>query len=127
MSNPNNMINDPYAVEMQIHQLINDRKLWLSGKKYTSLNLEKFNKKMEEEYAYLKMASNVLFNKVVNGFMDNPENMRMLSMMLKLSKDVYDGKNKQDEVDKHLGSILANKYVNPVIEKLDKENENNNK
>lgn len=126
MSNPNKMINDPYAVEIQIQQMMNDRKLWLTGKKYTSLNIEQFNKKMEEEYEYLKTASNVLFSKVISGFMDKPENMRMLMMMLNLSKDVYDGKRKQDEVDKGLGAVLAQKYVNPVVDKL-KKDENNSK
>lgn len=124
MSNPNKMINDPYAVEMQIYQMMSDRKLWLTGKKYTSLNLEQFNKKMEEEYGYLKTASNVLFSKVLSGFMDKPENMHMLSMMLKMSKDIYDGKRKQEEVDKGLGAVLAQKYVNPVVDKLNKDDNN---
>lgn len=124
MSNPNKMINDPYAVEIQIQQMMNDRKLWLTGKKYTSLNLEQFNKKMEEEYGYLKTASNVLFSKILSGFMDKPENMNMLMMMLKMSKDIYDGKRKQEDVDKGLGSVLAQKYVNPVVDKLNKDNNN---
>jgi hypothetical protein len=126
MSKPNKMINDPYAVEIQIQQLMNDRKLWLTGQKYKSLNLEQFNKKMEEEYGYLKTASNVLFSKVLSGFMDKQENMHMLMMMLNLSKDVYDGKRKQDEVDKGLGALLAQKYVNPVVDKLNKDETTSN-
>ena len=124
MSNPNKMINDPYAVEMQLQQIMNDRKLWLSGKKYKDLNREAFNNKMKEEYAYLNNASPLLFEKACSGFMDDNQNWAMISRMLSLSKDIYDGKRKQEDVDKGLGQVLANKFVKPVVDNLNNNKEN---
>ena len=124
MSNPNNMINDPYAVEKQLLNLMEDRKLWRLGKKYRELNLQSFNSKMKEEYSYLDNASPMLFEKAISGFMDNQNNWNMIINMLKLSKDVYDGKRKQEDVDKGLGKVLADKYIAPVVDKLDKGNKN---
>jgi hypothetical protein len=121
MSNPNKMINDPYAVELQVHQLMGDRAKWMIGQKYPECNLEEFNKKMHTEYAYLQNASPVLFEKILSGFMDDQNNFNMMMRMLSLSKDIYDGKKKQDDVDKGLGQVLANKYVKPVVDKLDKD------
>jgi hypothetical protein len=53
--------------------------------------------------------------------MDDQNNFNMMMRMLSLSKDIYDGKKKQDDVDKGLGQVLANKYVKPVVDKLDKD------
>jgi hypothetical protein len=41
--------------------------------------------------------------------------------MIALSKDIYDGKKKQEDVDKGLGQVLANKYVKPVVDNLNKD------
>lgn len=120
MSNPNNMINDPYAVELQIQQLMTDRTKWMIGQKYPKCNLNEFKKKMETDYAYLHNASPILFEKILSGFMDDQSNYNMMMRMILLSKDIYDGKKKQENVDKSLGQVLANKYVKPVVDGLDK-------
>lgn len=120
MSNPNNMISNPYKVELHLNNLIKDRNLWRFGKKYTDLNLPEFNSRMKEEYSYLATSSPMLFEKAISGFMDNQNNLNMITNMLKLLKDIYDGKKKQEDVDKSLGKVLADKYIAPVIDKLDK-------
>jgi hypothetical protein len=120
MSNPNQMINDPYAVEMQVQQLMGDRAKWMIGQKYPECNRDEFNKKMKNEYTYLLNASPVLFEKILSGFMDDQGNYNMMMRMLSLSKDIYDGKKKQEDVDRGLGQVLANKYVKPVVDGLDK-------
>lgn len=121
MSNPNKMINDPYAVELQIKQLMGDRSKWLIGQKYPECNRDEFNKKMHVDYSYLKNASPILFEKILSGFMDDQANFNMMMRMISLSKDIYDGKKKQEDVDKGLGQVLANKYVKPVVDNLNKD------
>lgn len=120
MSNPNKMINDPYAVEIQLQQMINERKLWFTGKKYKDLNKEDFTTKMKDKFIYLYNASPLLFDKICSGFLDNNQNLAMITKMLSLSKDIYDGKKEQNDVDKGLGQVLADKYVKPIVDKLDK-------
>jgi len=121
MSNPNNMLNDPYAVELELTSMLEQRYLWLNGRKYNNLNPDKFEKQMKLEYKYLNEASPMIFKNVLNGFLDDKYNLNMMKKMIGLSKDIYDGKKKQNEVDKGLGSILANKFVKPIIDKLDNE------
>lgn len=117
------MVNDPYKIERQINNMIEDRKYWLQGKKYTTLNKKEFDDLMLKKYSYLKLNNDLLYNKVLSGFFDKPENLNMINMMLMLSKDIYNGKRHQDDVDKKLGTLLANKYVNPLVEKINKEKE----
>ena len=40
--------------------------------------------------------------------------------MLNYLKQIHDGTRTQDEVEKEFGQKLADKYVNPVVENLDK-------
>lgn len=123
-SNTSTMVNNPYTIESELNCLINDRLNWKTGKAYTDINLEEFNNKMKETYKYLNSASPMLFEKACSGFMDNKTNLNMMRNMLKLSQNIYDGKCKQADADKYLGQQLANQYVNPIIEKLDKDNKN---
>jgi hypothetical protein len=120
MPKSNKMVNNPSIVETQVKKLLDERKQWINGKKYKGFNNSKFVEHMKEKYEYLYNASPALFNKLISGFMDDPINYEMLMKMLNLSKDIYKGNKKQEEVDKGLGKVLADKYVKPVVDKLDK-------
>jgi hypothetical protein len=119
MSNPNKMINDPYAIELQVLQMLSDKYNWTMGKKHRELNREDFQNEMKKKYSYLENASPMLFEKILSGFFDDKNNLNMMMNMLNLSKEIYDGKKKQEDVDKGLGQILANKFIKPVVDKLD--------
>ena len=114
-------MNDPYATECEIIKLKDDRLNWLKGHYLKQETLEGFKKKMKTKYTYLFGVSELLFNKIVEGDMDAPENFKRLQKMIALSKQIYDGKKKQSEVDKQLGKELADEYVQPIIDKLNKD------
>ncbi len=112
-------MSDPYIIEVQIHSMLKDRREWIQGKKYATLNREAFNKKMESVYSYLHTASSTLYNKTLTGELDNPRNLAQLNHMLTMLKEVHDGKRTQEAADHKFGLEQHNKYVKPVIDKLD--------
>jgi hypothetical protein len=112
-------MSDPYAIEIQINSILKDRRDWVSGKKYATLNRETFHKKMEEVYAYLHTASASLFNKAVSGEMDNPKAQAQIRHMLDMLKKVHDGKITQEKADHVFGLEMHNKFVRPITDKLE--------
>ena len=51
------MAKDPYQIEKEVNSFISDRKDWMVGKKFSSLNRDAFELKMQEKnmliYLYL--------------------------------------------------------------------------
>ena len=46
------MAKDPYKIEKEVNGFISDRKDWMVGKNFSSLNRDAFEFKMQEKYAY---------------------------------------------------------------------------
>tara|TARA_B100000927_G_scaffold245654_1_gene208297 strand:- start:104 stop:451 length:348 start_codon:yes stop_codon:yes gene_type:complete len=114
------MAKDPYQIEKEVNSFISDRKDWMVGKKFSSLNRDAFELKMQEKYAYLFVSSKIIFDKCISGDLDNKHQKKQLDDMLNYLKQIHDGTRTQDEVEKEFGQKLADKYVNPVVENLDK-------
>lgn len=114
-------MNDPYKVEYELISLLKDRNRWRTGQCFKDLNPEKFQEKMKDTYKYLYETSETLFKGSFEGMFDTPAGRDRIKQMLILMKDIYDGKKKQEDVDKQLGKELANEYVNPIVDKLDKD------
>lgn len=112
-------MSDPYAIEIQINSLLKDRRDWVSGKKYATLNREAFHKKMQETYSYLHTSSASLFNRALSGEMDNPTAQAQIKHMLDMLKKVHDGKITQEKADHVFGLEMHNKFVRPITDKLD--------
>ena len=113
------MDKDPYQVEKEVNSFISDRKDWMVGKKYASLNRDAFESKMKENYAYLFVASKIMFDKCLNGELDNKHQRKQFDEMIGFLKQMYDGSRTKDEVEKEFGQVLADKYVNPIVDKLE--------
>ncbi len=77
--------------------------------------IEEFTKKMRELHPHIA-TSDVIFLKCLQGEME----MNRLKEMLAYLRQIKRGKSK-DEVDKKVGEVMANRYVKPIIDKLDKE------
>lgn len=112
-------MSDPYAIEIQINALLKDRRDWVSGKKYATLNREAFHKKMQETYSYLHTSSASLFNKALCGEMDSPKAQAQIKHMLDMLKKVHDGQMTQEKADHIFGVEQHDRYIKPVTDKLD--------
>ena len=114
-------MNDPYKIEKELVSLLKDRNRWRTGQGFKDLNPKQFQDQMKETYKYLHDTSETLFKGSFDGMFDTPAGRDRIKHMLKLMKDIYDGKKKQEDVDKQLGRELADEYVNPIVDKLEKD------
>ena len=112
-------MSDPTAIEIQITQLLSDRSAYLQKRQHQDLSLPDFINKMRATYSYLHTSSKTLFDKVMSGDLDNPEAQARVKQMLYLMRSIQDGKRTQDDADKLFGKVMADKYVKPVVDKLD--------
>ena len=112
-------MSDPTAIEIQITQLLKDRVAYLQKRQNQDLSLPEFINKMCTTYSYLHTASKTLFDKVMSGELDNPEAQARVKQMLYLMRSIQDGKRTQDDADKLFGKVMADKYVKPIVDKLD--------
>ena len=88
------------------------------GKKFSSLNRDAFELKMRKICICLYLLS--IFNKCISGELDNKHQKKQLDDMLNYLKQIHDGTRTKDEVEKEFGQKLADKYVNPIVENLEK-------
>jgi len=113
---------DPDKVWLEANSLMTKRKEWEEGKYMRGVLIEEFTKKMKELHPHIS-TSDVIFLKCLDGEME----MNRLKEMLAYLRQIKRGKSK-DDVDKKVGEVMANRYIKPIVDKLDKENkENENK
>ena len=108
---------DPDKVEKAVKELLEKRKKWLAGTSYTNCSQSEFETHMETECEYLSKNCVSLFKMTVSGNL----NMGYLTNMLNLMRDVQSGHKKQDVADKIVGQRLADVYVQPLVDKLEKD------
>jgi hypothetical protein len=108
---------DPNLVEKNVKDLLAKRKLWEEGKSYAGCSLSEFETHMETECEYLSKNCLSLFKMTVEGKL----NIDYLNNMLNLMREVQSGQKKQDVADKIVGQRLADVYVQPLVDKLEKE------
>ena len=108
---------DPNLVEKSVNELLSKRKEWVEGKKYLNCSLSEFETHMETECEFLFKNCVSLFKMTISGKL----NLNQLKNMLDLMRQVQSGKQKKDIADKIVGEKLANVYVKPLVDKLEKE------
>ena len=114
-------MNNPYKIEVELISLLKDRTRWRTGQDFKDLNPTKFQETMKITYKYLYETSPSLFKGSFDGMFDTPVGRDHIKHMIKLMKDIYDGKKIQEDVDKQLGKELADEYIKPIIDKLEKD------
>lgn len=109
---------DPTMIEIDVSAIIRSRGEWLRGISYGNCSKADFIDKMKALHPYLSSMSKNLFLKVVNGELETPEGMRQYQQILTMLRAVQTGKKTQSEMDVIFGKEQADKYVTPLINKL---------
>ena len=81
-------------------------------KKLVKKNLDEFTKSMKEKHKHFFNNFPGLFDKSVKGEL----NMRMMNIMLSMMTKIQTRQVTEKTASEQIGQLLADKYVNPVIE-----------
>ena len=108
---------NPDLVQKNVKELLNKRDEWSRGKLYQGCSLEEFRVHMETEHEYLSKNAMTLFKMCIEGNLD----MSKLTQMLALIRQVQNGSQQKETADKIVGKKLADLYVQPLVDKLEKE------
>lgn len=106
---------DPDRVLKEVTNLKKDRSNWENGQYLRGKNLNEFTEEMEKKYEFLSSNVSTLFKKCI----DNDLDMNKLKEMLYYLKQIKKGKD-QEEITKKVGESLANTYVKPIVDRLEK-------
>jgi|SaaInlV_165m_DNA_1040744.scaffolds.fasta_scaffold173832_1 hypothetical protein len=112
------MVMDPDKVWNDVNSITKKRVEWDEGKLMRGALIEEFTDKMKEQHPYLSKNSDLIFNKCVNKELD----IKKLKEMLHYIRQIKNGKD-QEEVTRKVGEVLADRYVKPLVAKLDRERE----
>ena len=104
--------------------LIEDREKWINKEKYKTSNKKQFYSLMTEKYKELYTKTPTLFEKSCNGGFEKEEDIQKLEYMIEMSKKIQKDPSSFDNVNKEIGKKFADEYVNPIVEKLNKEKNN---
>ena len=115
---------DPDVIEIQLDGLIRNQQDWMHGLAHKDLSKDEFITAMTHKYAFLNKASSRLFNKAVNGELATPQARANINQILAMLKQVAAGKISQKDADVIYGKQQAAKYVDPLVEKLNKTSAN---
>ena len=115
---------DPDVIEIQLDGLIRNQQDWMHGRAHKDLTKDEFISAMTHKYGILNNASSRLFNKAVNGELATPQARANINQILGMLKQVAAGKLSQKDADVIYGKQQAAKYVDPLVEKLNKNSAN---
>lgn len=115
---------DPDVIEIQLDGLIRNQLDWMHGRAHKDLTKDEFITAMTHKYAFLNKASSRLFNKAVNGELATLQARANINQILAMLKQVSAGKISQKDADVIYGKQQAAKYVDPLVEKLNKTSTN---
>lgn len=106
---------DPDKVWSEANSLVKKRKEWDEGKYMPNTLIEDFTEEMRKQHPHIA-TSDKIFYKCINKDM----NMNQLKEMLSYLRQIKKGRSKE-AVDKQVGQMMADRYVKPLVDKLDKE------
>jgi hypothetical protein len=110
---------DPDRVLKEVNEIREKRKQWDDGGFMRGASIEEFITAMETEYSYLNSNAVTLFQKCINKDLD----MNRLREMIGYLRQMMSGRSKEI-IEKEIGEKLANRYVQPVLDKLEKDKNN---
>ena len=112
---------DPAKIRECVNGIILERKRWRNGEDYHGFTKKEFGEVMVSKYTYLSDNSKTMFEKCIDGEMDNPDQMQKLEYMLSMLERVQSKQNTYENVSKEIGQKFADEYVKPLVDKLDAE------
>lgn len=107
---------DPDKILRDVNGITKKRKDWVCGRYMHGADINSFTEAMRKEFTYLDENAQSIFIKVIN----NDIQMEILKEMLDSLKKLRNGANK-DAVEKELGKKLGDRYVQPLVDKLEEE------
>ena len=107
---------DTDRVVREVNGLMEQRELWDNKKIYDTLSIEEFTTKMETKYEYIFKNAPSLFKKCIDKDMQMDKFLEMIQYMRQIER----GRSEND-VHKEVGQLFADRYVNPLVEKLKKD------
>jgi len=113
---------DPEKILASVNFLMTSRDEWLSNKNYTDLNRNQFELLMQTKESNLFEECPTIFKQCIEGSME----MDKLHYMLNMMKIVNKNEASYENITKAVGERFAEEYINPLVEKLDKEKEKKN-
>tara|TARA_B100001964_G_C13853905_1_gene431375 strand:- start:120 stop:497 length:378 start_codon:yes stop_codon:yes gene_type:complete len=114
---------DPVKVRQDVNGIINERKRWKNNEDYHGFTKKEFGQVMVSKYPYLSDNSRTMFEKCIDGEMEQPDQMEKLEYMLSMLERVQGNQHSYENVSKEIGQKFADEYVKPLVDKLDKEKE----
>ena len=108
---------DTKKILNSVKYIINERDAWLTNKKYTELNRNQFELKMQTEEEDLFNECPTIFKQCMEGSMD----LDKLNYMFGMMKKVHKNESTYEQASRDVGQRFAEEYLNPLVEKLDKE------
>ena len=112
---------DPNKVWEDVINLIESREQWINKQKYKSATKKEFYNTMTIKYKELYTKTPTLFEKSCNGGFESEEEIQKLEYMIEMSNKIKNNSDTFENINKEVGKKFADEYVNPIVEKLDKE------
>lgn len=107
---------DPDRVLKEVNEIREKRTQWDNGNFMRGTSIEEFISAMEEQYSYLNNNAVTLFQKCISKDLD----MNRLREMIGYLRQMKRGRDKES-IEKEIGEKLANRYVQPVLDKIERE------
>ena len=115
---------DPEKIWEEALALKKDRYEWKMGINHKYCNREDFIAKMEATYLYLKESSNTIFKNLIE---EDNFDMEKLKYMVDMLRSMKSKEKTFENASKEVGAHFAEKYIKPLVDKLDKEKEESKK
>jgi len=97
-----------------IEELIGCRKKF-NNKEYGTMTLEQFQIRMSERFENLSENYPTIFEKAVNGFFDNQQELNRLYMAMGLIEKTQKGSISKEDGEKAFGQHLVDVFVTPNL------------
>ena len=117
------MVIDPDELMKIIQQIRTDRDDWKLKKRFIKFNEIDFVNYVQQEYESFVKKAPGLFEKITKGDVDDPEEMSRLMHMVDRMRAIKKQETTLEDESKVMGQTYADEFVQPLVDKLDKEKE----
>lgn len=121
------MVIDPDELMKVIRQIRTDRDDWKLKKRFIKFNENDFVNYVQREYESFVKKAPGLFEKITKGDLDDPQEMSRLIHMVDRMRAIKNQETTLEDESKVIGQTYADEFVKPLVDKLDKEREEEEK
>jgi hypothetical protein len=121
------MVIDPDELIKVIQKIRTDRNDWKQKKRFLKFNENDFINYVKKEHEIFVKKAPGLFEKITSGDLDNPQEMVRLIHMIDRMRAIKNQETTLEDESKIIGQKYADEFVKPLVDKLDKEREEEEK